>query len=179
METKVGGLLLQTEGEKENQADGSCQSTLIETLNLQQMLEYDPPQFYSAFPHLDQIFKPFPGMLCSIIGAPGAGKSRWTMHMACQMARLYGQRTGILSMEMLPHFVGKCLNAYAKAWYCEEAIEQNVKMLRPPKGTEPTLPWLDKCVRRMKLDWLIVDPFNQIEQHGKYKSQVQQQKEDL
>ena len=64
---------------------------------------------------------------------------------------------------MLPYFVGKCLNAYGKAWYCEDAIRDNVKMLRPKKGKEPTLEWLDHCVRHMKIDWLIIDPFNPLD----------------
>jgi len=141
------------------------------------MLEYDPPEFFSAFKHLDSVFQPFPGMFCSVVGTPGSGKSRWSMHFAAQMARKYGHKTAILSMEMLPYFVGKCLRAYSKAWETPE-VEDLVYRLHPSSMPSPG-DVLELVERATDLQWLIIDPWNQIEATVKFKSVEQEQKDKL
>lgn len=125
----------------------------------------------SGWPELDNHFRPYKGMLTSVVGTPGSGKSRWACQLAANLAHR-GDNTMMLSMEMRPNEIGKHLQASINAGM--KNVEKRIRLLRKPKTCrrETSVAWALEAAEHWmtkgsRLDWVIIDPYNQLEVSGK------------
>ena len=142
----------------------------------------DPVVYETGFICLSPYLKLWRGEFIVITGVPSHGKSRFTLELLCSMALTHKQRAVIFSAEMRitpyvrdvmrEHYTGKWAKDLtlqdkraADAW-----IEENFCFIdQDPREEqeEATIEWLiDKAgdaVVRYGVDWLLLDPWNQIE----------------
>lgn len=132
-----------------------------------------PDTFMSGWINLNPHMRFWRGEFGVITGVPSAGKSLWTLNLLCNFAAEYGHRAAIASFEMPTRpFVFDILakhhggsKAEAERWIEDRFlfIDQD-----PSQDDEDmTIEWIleraEDCVIRYGIDWLLIDPWNQID----------------
>lgn len=143
--------------------------------------ERGAPQIYSSgWSALDQHLKVVPPELIIVTGAPGSGKSQWSLALCMNLARLHGLRGAIFQFEDSPDRNRKDIELYSKAWSADgrsgvgDAKEWARRMFFAisPKEDEDAdvnfdLKWLQRAIEeaatRHNCRWVLIDPWNEIE----------------
>ena len=138
--------------------------------------------------NLNPFLKLWTPELMVITGIPQHGKSKIAMHMLMQQCLQHGSRAAIFSAEVpiKPHVRAEMRRFHggdddeADAW-----IEQNFNfILADPRDAEEaaTLKWIiDKAsdaVIRYGIDWLLIDPWNQVE-HDRGRDSIAEYQEKM
>jgi twinkle protein len=132
--------------------------------------------FSTGWSELDEFYRPTPGTLTIITGVPGAGKSKFTIALVKNLLVANDHRAAIGSFEMpVKPFLRYELRAQlrgvveshaaADAWIEDKIsfIDQNLDT----DDVEADLDWLlslaDTAVIREDIRWLLIDPWNQVD----------------
>ncbi len=142
--------------------------------------------FDTGWPCLNSYLKLWIPELMLITGVPSHGKSKLALHMLCHQVERHGARPAIFSAEVpiKPHvrdelrrFHGKD-DAAADAW-----IEENFVFLgADPRDAEDEIDvaWIiekaSDAVIRHGINWLLIDPWNQLE-HRRNRESVEEYQE--
>jgi len=147
-------------------------------VNYTQMMEFELPRRFRTLPCLDGVFEPEEGMMCVVVGTPGAGKTRFSTHIVAELARKYGHSALVASPEMNPRVFGNTLRQYMAAHKCTKAGKQ-IALLR--NDQQMTVQAVLKYVEAEQpgIKWLVLDPYNQFETDDGKKSVERRQMEDL
>lgn len=142
-----------------------------------------PELLTSGWEPLDRHFKPYHGMLLTVTGAPGSGKSAWTMCWAIRQAHLHGKCTAMALFENDTHDFKDMLDVYCNVQRIDaaELYEKHFRLFERKDRDVPDLGWFKDAVDPMRdwADWVILDPYNQVESDRVGLSSEQQQKQDL
>lgn len=132
-----------------------------------------PETFTSGWINLNPHLRFWRGEFAVITGVPSAGKSLWTLNLLCNFAREHDHRAAIASFEMRTRpFVFDILAKYhgGPRAEAEKWIEDRFLFIDqdPSQDDEDmTIEWLleraEDCVIRHGIDWLLLDPWNQID----------------
>lgn len=124
---------------------------------------------------LHENLKLWAGEFCVVTGIPQHGKSTWALHMLAQLAERHGHRAAIASFEMrIEPYVANVLRKF-HGGTLEEANQwiedQFVFIDQDPSDDERIdIDWIiekaDDAVIRYGINWLLLDPWNQI-QHAR------------
>jgi len=124
-------------------------------------------------------------MFCVVTGKPGGGKTKWVWHFAFRQA-LLGKKSLLTMFEnQVSDFTTEleafCLTEKVSA---EELYNKYLCVFERTDNGVPSLPWFKSCVdetfvKEWNPDWVILDPWNQIENDTPGLSSEQQQKKDL
>lgn len=136
-------------------------------------------RYSSGWSGLDRHLMLVPPELVVVTGAPGSGKSQWTLAWCANLARLHGLRGAILQFEDRPDRNRSDLIAYASAWHGQERggiqcsprewVDRMFRAIPPSEddGEDFTLDWLktviEEAARRHSCKWVLIDPWNEIE----------------
>lgn len=140
-----------------------------------------PKTYSTGWLGMDEGLKVWRGEFMVVTGVPGHGKSLWTTHLVANLAANYGHRAAIASFEMptVP-YVRDIFRHYhagrqsihfdwseADAWINDKFIFIDpAPMGMSDTDEDPTLEWLidkaEAAVIRYGVDWLLIDPWNQI-----------------
>jgi twinkle protein len=141
----------------------------------------DTRKAYPVGMGLSDHIKVCPPELFVVSGAPGAGKSQFTLNIVANLARIHGLKGAILQLEDSPHRNKRDLLAYANAWRhtsengraigCEprEWINRMFVTISPAEGEDDayTISWLKRRIREAAhvhdCKWVLLDPWNEIE----------------
>lgn len=106
-------------------------------------LSHAPNAHLTGWRALDAHIKlTFPELMI-VTGKPGSGKSRWTLALVCQMARLHGVKATYVSLEDSSGRLQRHAMQYAKSWAGAEAVSSHGEIHIPIKrGSE--IRWLDE-----------------------------------
>lgn len=140
-----------------------------------------PKTFDVGWDNFRDHLKVWRGEFIAVTGVPSHGKSLWTQNLVANLAERYGHKTCVASFEMptVPYVrdifrkyhVGKQTIGYN--WgKTDNWINEHFVFLDPaPMGLsdldeDPTLDWViekaEAAVIRYGIDWLLLDPWNQI-----------------
>lgn len=146
--------------------------------------------YKTGWSQMDDHLKLVPPELMVVTGAPGSGKSQWTLCFLMQMARYYNLRSAYLQFEDNPQRNKRHLLAYAKAFrmgqdqdkpvghYSEQDAERlawrwidgHFRLVAPPEDdldSDQTLRWvedrIEEAVKRHSCKIVVLDPWNEIE----------------
>lgn len=140
-----------------------------------------PKTFSTGWPEMDEGLRVWRSEFMVVTGVPGHGKSLWTSHLVANLAANHGHRCAIASFEMptVPYVRDIFRNYHSGRqsihhdWAdADKWINERFAFIDPaPMGIadsdeDPTLEWLidkaEAAVIRYGVDWLLVDPWNQI-----------------
>jgi len=106
-------------------------------------LSHAPKAHLTGWRVLDPHIKlTFPELVI-VTGKPGSGKSRWTLALVCQMARLHSVKATYVSLEDSSGRLQRHAMQYAKAWAGAEVVSAHGEIHIPiRRGAE--IEWLDE-----------------------------------
>lgn len=151
--------------------------TSFKKISFDEMGEYKLPKRYVFNSDLRDVFEFEDQMLMIVVGTPGAGKTRFTLHALCDMARRYQHPSLIASPEMHPRIVYNVIEQYCRA-HKDDSPKRLVKLLTAD-GRMTVRDTLDYAARVQGLRWLALDPYNQFEVNDPKISTERKQMEDL
>ena len=138
-------------------------------------------QYSTGWSGLDHHIRIVPPELVVVTGAPGSGKSQWTLAMCMNLARIYGLKGAILQFEDNPDRNRRDILAYGRSWANDpranfgedpEAWGRRMFYAIAPKEDEDgavnfDLAWLQKAIEeaatRHGCKWVLIDPWNEVE----------------
>lgn len=126
--------------------------------------------------------------LMVITGIPQHGKSKVALHMLMQQCELYGSRAAVFSAEVpiKPHVRAEMRRFHGgEHGAADDWIEENFNfILADPRDVEEaaTLKWIIEkagdAVIRHGIDWLMIDPWNQVE-HDRGRDSIAEYQEKM
>ena len=138
-------------------------------------------QYSTGWSGLDPHIRIVPPELIVVTGAPGSGKSQWTLAMCMNLARIHGLRGAILQFEDNPDRNRRDVLAYGRAWSQSEgagvghdfqAWARRMFFAISPKEDDDgqvnfNLEWLQRAIEeaatRHGCRWVLIDPWNEVE----------------
>lgn len=137
-----------------------------------------------GYPALDELFTVRPGELTVVTGIPNSGKSEWIDQLMVNMAASYDWSWGVCSFENPPaEHISKLIEKHLQMpfWdgpskrmeegHIDQAlswVEDRFKFVRADDEA-PTIDWILEAARaavmRYGVRGLVIDPYNELEQH--------------
>lgn len=147
--------------------------------NVKKLSDYadvqEPTTYSTGWPWLDKNLLLYRTEFAVITGHPSSGKSQWTNALICNLAKQYGFKTAITSLEMppVPYFRDNLRRYLGDAFSMtvaesDQFIHDYITFIDPDDAIEeePTLDWfldrVNKVWLRESIDCFVIDPWNEL-----------------